>query len=155
KSAVDSLTTTLDDETAQIQDTANGVSSITDLPSAISKISTSLSSLSTAFSQTLQTIDNADASGELQSAIQDAPECSSLASGAGRAASSRGDSARAGRREEVVDVLDHDRPLPNRRGDSLHRARAHVADGVDARHVRRVVVPGRHESALVALDHLR
>lgn len=80
KSAVDSLTTTLDDETAQIEDTAQGVSGITDLPGAISTVFASLSSLSTAFSQTLQTIDNADASGELRTALDNSPECADLSS---------------------------------------------------------------------------
>jgi methyl-accepting chemotaxis protein len=78
KSAVDSLTTTVDDETAQIQETAQGVSSIADLPSAVSEISASLSALSTAFSQTLQTIDNADATGELRTALEDSPECADV-----------------------------------------------------------------------------
>ena len=74
KSSIDTLSTTLDTETSTIEDTANGVSSIADVPSAITKISTSLSTLGTAFSQTLQTIEDADASGELQSALQDSPE---------------------------------------------------------------------------------
>ena len=78
KSSLDSLSTTLQDETSEIEDTAQGVSSVADLPSAISTISASLASLGTAFSQTLQTIDNADVSGELQTALEDSPECADI-----------------------------------------------------------------------------
>jgi len=80
KNALDTLSTTLEDESSAIEDTANGVSSITELPSAITKISSSLSALGTAFSQTLQTIENADASGELRSALEDSPECADISS---------------------------------------------------------------------------
>jgi hypothetical protein len=78
--AVDGLSTTLDNETAKIEDTANGVSGITGLPSAIATISTSLSAMATAFSETLQTIQNADVNGELQSALEDSPNCAGITS---------------------------------------------------------------------------
>src|SRR6188474_2135611 len=66
KSSLDTLSTTLETETAEIEETAQGVSSVTQLPGAISTISASLASLGNAFSETLQTIDNADVGGELQ-----------------------------------------------------------------------------------------
>ncbi len=80
KSSLDSLSTTLETETSAIEDTAQGVSGIAGLPSAITKISTSLASLGTAFSETLQTIDKSDASGELQTALEDSPECADISS---------------------------------------------------------------------------
>ena len=80
KSALDTLSTTLDAETAQIQQTADGVTGVTDLPSAITKISASLTALGTAFSDTLQTIENADTKGELQSALEDSPDCADITS---------------------------------------------------------------------------
>jgi hypothetical protein len=80
KSALDTLSTTLEDESSEIESTANGVSGITELPSAITKISSSLSALGTAFSQTLETIENADASGELRTALEDSPECADITS---------------------------------------------------------------------------
>jgi hypothetical protein len=80
KSALDTLSATLEDESSEIEDTANGVSGITELPSAITKISSSLSALGTAFSQTLETIENADASGELRAALEDSPECADITS---------------------------------------------------------------------------
>ncbi|HEU5207697.1 MAG TPA: hypothetical protein VFT94_08830 [Gaiellaceae bacterium] len=78
--ALDTLSTTLEDESAEIEDTANGVSGLTELPSAITKISSSLSALGTAFSQSLQAIDDADVSGELQAALEDSPECADITS---------------------------------------------------------------------------
>lgn len=80
RSALDTLSTTLDTETAQIQETAQGVTSVTDVPSAITEISSSLSALNTAFSNTLQTIQNADTKGELQAALEDSPECANISS---------------------------------------------------------------------------
>ena len=80
KSALDTLSTTLDAETAQIQETAQGVTGVTDLPSAITKISASLSALGTAFSDTLQTIETADTKGELQTALEDSPDCADITS---------------------------------------------------------------------------
>jgi hypothetical protein len=78
--AVDGLATTLDNETAKIEDTANGVTGITALPSAITTISTSLSAMTTAFSDTLQTIQNADVNGELQKSLEDSPDCADITS---------------------------------------------------------------------------
>jgi hypothetical protein len=80
KDSLDTLSTTLDDETSEIETTAQGVSSVADLPSAITKISASLSALGTAFSQTLQAIDSADVGGELQTALEDSPECADIKS---------------------------------------------------------------------------
>ncbi|HEU4973246.1 MAG TPA: hypothetical protein VFT35_15110 [Gaiellaceae bacterium] len=80
KSSLDTLSTTLQDETSEIEDTAQGVSSVADLPSAISTISASLASLGNAFSQTLQTIDDADVDGELRTALEDSPECADIRS---------------------------------------------------------------------------
>jgi methyl-accepting chemotaxis protein len=80
KSSLDTLSTTLEDETSEIEDTAQGVSSVADLPSAISTISASLASLGNAFSQTLQTIDDADVDGELRTALEDSPECADIRS---------------------------------------------------------------------------
>jgi hypothetical protein len=78
KSSIDDLTSTLDTEVAEIRSTVDGVSGLADVPGAISTISTSLSALSTAFSQTLQTIESADAGDELETALEDSPECDSL-----------------------------------------------------------------------------
>jgi hypothetical protein len=80
KSALDALSTAVETETAQIEETAQGVTGITSLPSAITAISASLSALGTALSDTLQTIDDADAQGELQAALEDSPDCADISS---------------------------------------------------------------------------
>jgi hypothetical protein len=80
QSALDTLSTTLDTETAQIKETAQGVTDITGVPSAITEISTSLSALFTASSNTVQTIKDADTKGELKSALEDSPECADISS---------------------------------------------------------------------------
>jgi hypothetical protein len=104
--SVDKLTTTVDDESKTIQDTASSASGITGVASAITTISTSLSAMATALSQTVQTVQDADASGELKTAFDNCR------------------TARTSRRadahplchalEVMVDVLDHHRALPRR-----------------------------------------
>ena len=80
KSALDDLSTTLEDESTSIQETAQSASGLTGIASAISSISTSLSAMATSFSDALTTIQNADAKGELQSALQDSPDCADISS---------------------------------------------------------------------------
>jgi methyl-accepting chemotaxis protein len=81
ESSLNELSDTLDGETAEIEDTAEGVSSLTDLPGAITTISSSLSAMLTSFSNTLTTIQGADVDGELQTALEDSPECADISSG--------------------------------------------------------------------------
>jgi methyl-accepting chemotaxis protein len=80
KSALDSLSTTVETETAKIEETAQGVTGISSVPSAITQISASLSALTTAVSDTRQTIENADTKGELKTALEDSPDCADLSS---------------------------------------------------------------------------
>jgi hypothetical protein len=80
ESAVDSLSTTLETEVSNIRDTVDELSGITGLPTAISAITSSLSAMSSAFQSTLQTVQDADVDGELESALEDAPECDDLSS---------------------------------------------------------------------------
>jgi methyl-accepting chemotaxis protein len=80
EAALDDLSDTLDQQTAEIEQTAEGVSGLTDLPSAISAITASLSALGTAFSNTFTTIQNADVEGELETALEDSPECADISS---------------------------------------------------------------------------
>ncbi len=80
KSALDDLSTTLEDESTSIQETAQSASGLTGIANAISSISTSLSAMATSFSDALTTIQNADAKGELQSALQDSPDCAEISS---------------------------------------------------------------------------
>lgn len=78
KSSIDSLSTTLETEAANIDEAVQGISGITGIPSAVTEITTSLSAMGTAFSTMLQTIDDADVGDELQTALEDSPECADI-----------------------------------------------------------------------------
>ena len=78
--AVDSFSSTVEDETEKIQEAAEGVSNLTELPAAISTISTSVSTIITAGTEAKQTVEDADAGGELRTAFEDSPECDDLTS---------------------------------------------------------------------------
>jgi inorganic triphosphatase YgiF len=78
RSSLDSLSNTLEAESGEIESTVEGISGITGLPSAISAVSTSLSAMGSAFAETLQTIESADVDGELQSALEESPECADI-----------------------------------------------------------------------------
>jgi methyl-accepting chemotaxis protein len=80
QSALDSLSTTLESESSSIEETVEGISGLTGIPSAITAVTTSLSAMGTAFASTLDTVDNADAGGELQTALEDSPECADISS---------------------------------------------------------------------------
>jgi methyl-accepting chemotaxis protein len=78
RTALESLSDTLDTESSQIQETADGVSGLTDLPNAITEITASLSAMATAFSTALSTVQDADVGGEVQAALEDSPECAGI-----------------------------------------------------------------------------
>jgi len=80
RTALDSLSNTLDMQSAEIQEAAEGVSGLTDLPNALTSITTSLSTMATSFSDALTTVQNADADGELRAALEDSPECAGIPS---------------------------------------------------------------------------
>ncbi len=80
RSSLDSLTTTLETQADEIESTVEGVSGLTELPGAISSLTSSLSAMGDAFSQTLQAIDEADVDSELQSALEDSPDCADITS---------------------------------------------------------------------------
>lgn len=78
KQSVDDLSTTLNNELTTIEDAAKNASGISGLASAASTIGTSLKTMGTAVSSTLTTIDNADATGEMKTAFDQASSCSDL-----------------------------------------------------------------------------
>ena len=78
KTAVDGLSTTLQDDVSKIQNTAQNVSGLTGVVSAASSIATTLSAMNTAFASTMTTIDNADAKGELQNAFKQTDSCKTI-----------------------------------------------------------------------------
>jgi hypothetical protein len=78
QTSIDELSTTLESEVAKIETAVEDASGLAELPSAISAITTSLSAMATAFSTTLQTIESADAQGELKTALEDSPTCADI-----------------------------------------------------------------------------
>jgi len=77
-SSLDELSTTLETEAEKISDTVEEASGITGIASAITAVSTSLSAMGSAFASTLQTLESADVGGEIQSALEDSPECAGI-----------------------------------------------------------------------------
>lgn len=80
RSALDTLSTTLETESASIEETVEGISGLTGIPSAITAVTASLSAMGTAFSTALQTIEDADVGSELQNALEDSPDCADITS---------------------------------------------------------------------------
>ena len=78
RTALESLSDTLDTESSEIEETADGVSGLTDLPNALTEITASLSAMATAFSTALSTVQDADVGGEVQAALEDSPECAGI-----------------------------------------------------------------------------
>jgi hypothetical protein len=78
ESALDAASTTVETEAANIEEAVDGISNLTEIPSAIPTITTSLSAMGSAFATALQTIEDADVGGELQSALEDSPECAGI-----------------------------------------------------------------------------
>ena len=78
RQAIDELATTLEGDLSEIEDAAAGVSGLIDLPGAITTIGSALSSMGTAFSSTIQTIEDADAKGELEDAFDQADACGEI-----------------------------------------------------------------------------
>ena len=80
RSALSSLSSTVDTESANIEETVQGVSNIAELPGAITAITTSMSAMATALSTAFTTIEGADIGDELQAAREDSPECDAVIS---------------------------------------------------------------------------
>lgn len=78
RTALESLSDTLAAESSEIQETADGVSSLTGLPNALTEITASLSAMAAAFSTALSTVEEADVGGEVQAALEDSPECAGI-----------------------------------------------------------------------------
>jgi hypothetical protein len=78
RTALDSASTTLEDEAAKIEEAAADVSNLTELPAAITTVTQSLSAMGDAFASALQTIQDEDVGDELQAALEDSPECAGI-----------------------------------------------------------------------------
>lgn len=81
ESALDTASTTIESESADIEEAVDGISNLTDLPEALTTITSALSAMGTAAASVLQAMQAADVDGELQSALEDSPECAGVTSG--------------------------------------------------------------------------
>jgi hypothetical protein len=83
ESAVDDLATQLEDSAQQIETAVEGVSSVADIPAAVSTITTTLAAMGTTADSAVQTFEDADATGELKTAFDQADSCAELTSSSG------------------------------------------------------------------------
>ena len=78
KQAVEDFSSTVDSESADIEETIDGVSGITDVPAAAQDVSASLSSMYAALSTMLASIRTGDAQDELESAFESSAACDEI-----------------------------------------------------------------------------
>ncbi len=83
ESAVDDLTTELESSATEIETAVEGVSSLADIPSAVGTITTTVTALGTTADGAVQTLEDADVSGELKTAFDQADSCDELTSSSG------------------------------------------------------------------------
>ena len=83
ESAVDDLAAKLESSATEIETAVEGVSSVADIPSAVGTITTTLTALGTTADSAVQTLEDADASGELKTAFDQADSCEELTSSGG------------------------------------------------------------------------
>jgi methyl-accepting chemotaxis protein len=76
--SVNELADVVEEEKAKIEEAADDAEGATGALGAVSEIGTSISAMATALQSTLQAIEDGDASGELETAIEDTPACDEL-----------------------------------------------------------------------------
>ena len=77
------LATELESSAAEIETAVEGVSSLADLSSAVGTITATLTTLGTTVESAVQMLEDADVSGELKTAFDQADSCKDLASSSG------------------------------------------------------------------------
>jgi methyl-accepting chemotaxis protein len=78
ESSVEDLATELENGAQEIEDAVADVSNVADVPAALGTVTTTLSDLGREVGGALQTIGDADASGELETAFESADSCGEL-----------------------------------------------------------------------------
>lgn len=78
RGSVQDLAAELENGANEIETAVEGVSSAADIPSAVGTITTTLTRIDTEVDGAVQTIEDADASGELKTAFDDADSCQEL-----------------------------------------------------------------------------
>jgi uncharacterized protein YoxC len=78
RSSVQDLATDVENGANEIETAVEGVASVADIPSAIDTITTTVTDMGTEVDGAVQTLEDADASGELLTAFADADSCGEL-----------------------------------------------------------------------------
>ena len=83
ENAVNDLATELESSAKEIETAVEGVSSLADVSSAVGTVTTTLTALGTTADSAVQTLEDADVSGELKTAFDEADSCDELTSSSG------------------------------------------------------------------------
>jgi hypothetical protein len=83
ESSVEALATEVESGAQELEDAVADVSSVAEVPAALGTITTTLADLGREVGSALQTIGDADASGELESAFENADSCGELTDSSG------------------------------------------------------------------------
>ena len=83
ETAVDDLATDLESSAKEIETAVEGISSLADIPTAVGTITTTLTALGTTADSAVKTLEDADVSGELKTAFDQADSCEELTSASG------------------------------------------------------------------------
>ena len=78
RSFVQNLATDVENSANEIETAVEGVASVADIPSAIDTITTTVTEMGTEIDRAVQTLEDADPSGELVTAFADADSCAEL-----------------------------------------------------------------------------
>ncbi len=78
ESSVDDLVTEIENGANEVEAAVEGISSVGDIPSAVGTITTTVADMGTEVDSAVQTLEDADASGELKTAFDDAYSCEEL-----------------------------------------------------------------------------
>jgi hypothetical protein len=78
RSSIESLADTVDTQKANVDQAVSGISGIADIPAAMTAVGTALTTMANSLQDTLDAIETADSSGELENAFQQADACTEL-----------------------------------------------------------------------------
>jgi hypothetical protein len=78
ESSVDDLVTEIENGANEVEAAVEGVSSVVDIPSAVGTITTTVADMGTEVDNVVQALEDADASGDLKTAFDDADSCDEL-----------------------------------------------------------------------------
>jgi ABC-type transporter Mla subunit MlaD len=79
RESLNSLADTLETEKADIESAVDDLSGLTDIPGAITAIGRALTAMGTAFENALSAVEDADAGGELEDALEQSDACDEIA----------------------------------------------------------------------------